>query len=63
MNFFKRILKYYIILALERAGVTVDSDMRVEMDDAITGLDAFITARIREEIVLHEADKHAGGAE
>ena len=63
MNFFKRILKHYLTLALERAGVTVDSDMRVEMDDAITGLDAFITARIREEIVLHETDKHAGGAE
>ena len=55
MNYFARIIKHYITLALEKAGARVDSDMHTELDDAITSLDAFITARIREEIALHEA--------
>lgn len=50
MDMFKRIIKHYIILALERAGsyVRVD-DTHAELDAAMEDLDAHIRRVVRAE--------------
>ncbi len=62
MNLFARIIKWYIMLALERAGVNITSDTHAELDDAIQALDRHIQAQVIEQIALHEQAKHADGA-
>lgn len=50
MKRFKSIIKYYIILALERAGVNVTDDIDAELDSAMDDLENGFRRIAREEI-------------
>ena len=50
MDEFKNLIKYYILLALERAGVGVTGDNHAELDAAMEDLEAGIRRIVREEI-------------
>jgi len=45
-----RIIKYYIVLALERAGVQMNGDIHAELDEALGGLEEAIRGIVHEEI-------------
>jgi len=47
---FKDIIKHYIILALQRAGVNVEDDNYVELERAMDDLEDGIRRIVREEI-------------
>ena len=59
MDYFKKIITHYLIQALEKAGVPVDSDAYAELDGMVEALDDHITERIRTEIDLHEIQHRA----
>lgn len=48
---FKRILKHYFILALEKSGVTVNSDILAELDGCIIDLERAIREIVKEEVM------------
>ena len=50
MVHFGRILTHYILLALERAGVNITSDIRVELRSAFGELESAIRDIMREEM-------------
>jgi len=50
MEYFERILKHYITLALRRAGAIIDSDLHAELDSAFEGLESAIRRIVREEL-------------
>ena len=50
MDEFKQFIKYYILLALDRAGVSLTSDNYAELDAALEDLETGIRRIVREEI-------------
>ena len=54
MEYFGRIIKHYIILALERSGVHVDPDTYAELDDALIDLKQDIRRIVAEVIAEQE---------
>lgn len=63
MNYFARIIKHYITYILGLAGGLVDSDTHAELNAAMRALDEHITARVCEQIMLHEQAKHSKAPE
>jgi hypothetical protein len=57
MNYFARIIKHYIMLALEGHPIRIDSDTHAELDAAFVELDQHIKDRVLELIELHERHK------
>jgi len=53
MDYFKRILKHYLILTLENT-IGVDSDTHAELDGMLADLEAYIDVRIKAAIEEHE---------
>lgn len=53
MNYFARIIKHYLIIALQGAGVRLDSDTHAELNGAINDLDQHIRQMIAEQVELH----------
>jgi hypothetical protein len=58
MNYFARIIKHYVMLALANAGLAIDSDTHAELDASFVELDGYIAKRIVELIGLHEQRYH-----
>ena len=58
MNYFKRILKHYLILTLENT-IGVDSDTHAELDGMLADLEAYIDARVAAAIAAHVAAENA----
>ena len=58
MQYFKRILKHYLILALEKQ-IRVDSDTHAELDGMFDDLETYIDARIAAAIAAHVAAENA----
>ena len=59
MNYFARIIKHYITLALERSGVPIDGDTRTELNDAFNDLDNHIRIAVAEQIKQHIEVMHS----
>ena len=58
MNYFARIIKHYITLALERSGVSIDGDTQTELNNAINDLDNHIRIVVAEQIKQHIEMSH-----
>ena len=58
MQYFKRVLKHYLILALEKQ-IRVDSDTHMEVDGMLADLESYIDARIAAAIAAHVAAENA----
>jgi len=58
MDYFKRILKHYLILTLENT-IGVDSDTHMELDGMFDDLETYIDARIAAALALHVAAENA----
>lgn len=50
MEYFKRILKHYIIVALRRSGADVNFDTHAELDEAFESLERTIRHIVRDEL-------------
>ena len=55
MNYFKQVLKGYLILALEKQ-IRVDSDTHAELDGMLDDLEKYIDKRIAYAIEAHETE-------
>jgi len=59
MKYFKRILKYYLILAPTRT-IQIDSDAHAEIDGALDDLEEYIKEQVKVQVLLHERIYHDG---
>lgn len=60
MEYFTKIIKHYFILALSKAGVSIDSDTHTELDDACKDLEKHIDRIVSESMKTHLRVHHRG---
>jgi len=55
LDYFKRILTHYLTMALERAGVRIDSDTHAEIAGMCEALESGIRSIVQDAIEQHKA--------